>query len=81
MSLRVALSRFGCPYDILLLPYPAGPDMLAEVRLRPNGFPDHVLAELFPALRRRTTNRNDFGPDEVPRDVRQKMHKAAEAGQ
>lgn len=79
LNLRVALSRFGCPYDILLLPYPADPDVLAEVRLRPNGFLDHVLAELFPALRRRATNRNDFGPDEVPPDLRQKMHKAAEA--
>jgi hypothetical protein len=79
LNLRVALSRFACPYEILLLPYQADPDVLAEVRVHPRGFRDPRLGDLFQALRLRTTNRSDFGPDEVPRDLQQKLREAAEA--
>ncbi len=77
-NLRVALSHFDCACEILPLPYPADPDVLAEVRVRPGGYRDAGLASLFPVLRRRATNRSDYGPDDVPLDLQQKLREAAE---
>ena len=78
LNLRVALSHFKCPYAIRLLPYPADPDALAEVRICPDGYLDLELANLFPVLRRRATNRSDYAPDAVPPDLQQKLCEAAQ---
>lgn len=79
LNLRVALSHFRLPYLVSLRRYEAAPDILAEVRLRTDGFVDPALAPLFPALRRRVTNRADYGPDAVPPTVIGAMREAAEA--
>ena len=76
-NLRVALYHFDCGCEIRPLPCPADPDVLAEVRVRPEGYRDADLASLFPSLRRRATNRSDYGPDNVPLDLQKKLREAA----
>ena len=79
LNLRAVLSHFDCPCEILPLPDAADPDLLAEVRVGPDGFCDPDLASLFQALRRRATNRSDYGPDDVPPELQRRMREAAQS--
>jgi hypothetical protein len=53
-NLRAALSRFGCAYDITTFPYPSEPDVLAQLRVHPQGHLDREIAALVPAITRRS---------------------------
>ena len=77
-NLRVALSHFDCGCEIVPFPYPADADVLAEVRVRPGGYRDQGLADLFPALLRRATNRGDYTADNVPRELQRMLREAAQ---
>ena len=59
-NLRAALSRFGCAYDITTFPYPSEPDVLAQLRVHPQGHLDREIAALVPAITRRVTDRHAY---------------------
>jgi hypothetical protein len=59
-NLRAALSRFGCAYDITTFPYPSEPDVLAQLRVQPQGHLDSEIGALVPAITRRVTDRHAF---------------------
>lgn len=79
LNLRVALTHYGLPYRIQPFPSRADADVLAEVRVLPDGYLDGSLAPLFPALPRRVTNRTAFADEPVPAPLRQAMRDAASA--
>jgi hypothetical protein len=64
-NLRAALSRFGCAYDITTFPYPSEPDVLAQLRVHPQGHLDREIAALVPAITRRVTDRHAFPMESV----------------
>ncbi|MEU2108751.1 nitroreductase [Streptomyces sp. NPDC019507] len=68
-NLRVAAAHAGREPDTVLLPDPAEPWLLAEVRLDRPVRPDNDLAALHPALHRRHTSRFPFTDEEVPAGV------------
>jgi len=78
-NLRVALSHFGMPYEIIPFPARADPDVLAEVKIRPDGYVDQAIAQLFSALPRRVTNRTSFEDEAVPKEVQEVLRVAASA--
>lgn len=78
-NLRVALSHFGCPYEIRLMPSTAEPDVLASVRISPDGFLDKRIAPLLPSITARVTNRQGFDPAPVTEAVVGMLHDAARA--
>jgi len=59
-NLRAALARFGCAYDITAFPYPSEPDVLAQLRVHPQGHLDSAIAALLPAITRRVTDRHPY---------------------
>lgn len=65
-NLRVALSRLGLACSIALFPAGADPDLVAEVRILPNGYRDETLPALFDAIATRVTTRQPF--DDKPVD-------------
>lgn len=79
LNLRVALSHFGLAYAITLFPSPADPDMLARLRLVPDGHVDASLAPLFGAIVQRVTTRLPFADEPVAPDVRERLARAAQA--
>lgn len=77
-NLRVALNHFGLAYAITLFPSSADPDLLAQVRIVPNGHHDASLAPLFTAIPARVTTREPFDVRPVAGDVQRRL---IEAGQ
>jgi hypothetical protein len=55
-NLRIAAAHFGLACDVRYLPEPDKKDLLASVRLS-EGQVDHQMADLFPAILTRWTNR------------------------
>lgn len=78
-NLRVALSHFGMPYEIIPFPARADADVLAEVKIRADGFVDQAIAKLFSALPRRVTNRTSFEDEPLPKEVQETLRVAASA--
>ncbi|MFG3496533.1 Acg family FMN-binding oxidoreductase [Streptomyces sp. NPDC047928] len=76
-NLRVAAAHGGWATDVASLPDPADPELLAEVRFTGDGAPDEALAALYPALRRRRTNRSPFSDEPVPDEIRDELGGAA----
>ena len=64
-NLRAALARFGCAYDITTFPYPSEPDVLALLRVHPQGHLDREIAALVPAISRRVTDRHAFPMERI----------------
>ena len=64
-NLRAALARFGCAYDITTFPYPSEPDVLAQLRVHPQGHLDSEIAALVPAITRRVTDRHAFPMESI----------------
>ncbi|MEU4154374.1 nitroreductase [Streptomyces sp. NPDC026659] len=78
-NLRVSAAAAGLDPDVRLLPDPADPDLLAEVRLRDTGPPDPALAALHPEIRRRHSSRLPYRDQEIPAAVRERLYAAARA--
>jgi hypothetical protein len=78
-NLRVALQRFGLGYSIRLFPVEVDPDVLAHVRVLPNGPRDSSVVALFDAITQRVTTRESFLDQTVPRDAQAQLVQAAAA--
>ncbi|PMS14715.1 nitroreductase [Trinickia dabaoshanensis] len=78
-NLRVALSRFGLAYAITLFPSPADPDVLASLRLVPDGHVDTSLPPLFDAITARVTTRLPFSEAPIAPEVREQLVQAVQA--
>ncbi|MGW7365840.1 Acg family FMN-binding oxidoreductase [Streptomyces sp. NPDC054841] len=76
-NLRVAVAHAGREPVTTLLPDPADPWLLAEVRLDLPKRPDDDLAGLHPAIRRRHTSRFPFTDEEIPAEVLDGLRGAA----
>jgi nitroreductase len=77
-NVRVAVAAAGSAARVDRLPDPAGPGLMAVVRLV-DGPADPGLAALAPAVRRRRTNRRRFAAERVPEDVLRLLVAAAAA--
>ncbi|WP_243751313.1 nitroreductase [Paraburkholderia sp. BL10I2N1] len=78
-NLRAALSHLGLAYAITLFPSSADPDVLAHLKIVPDGHCDATLAPLFEAIARRVTNRAAFSSEPVSPDVQQRLREAGMA--
>jgi len=58
-NLRIAAAHFGLACDVRYLPQPGKKDLLASVKLS-EGQADHRMADLFPAVLTRWTNRFEY---------------------
>ncbi|MEV5732763.1 nitroreductase [Streptomyces sp. NPDC052292] len=76
-NLRVAAAAAGLAPLVRLLPEPACPEFLAEVRLCGTGAPDGELARLSPAVHRRHSSRFPFREETLPNAVRETLRDAA----
>jgi hypothetical protein len=77
-NLRVALSHAGDAYAITTFPYPADPDVIAQIRIV-KGHVDTAVGALFPAIALRATDRRPFPDQKVPAEVQTSILAAAEA--
>ncbi|TDV11369.1 Acg family FMN-binding oxidoreductase [Paraburkholderia caballeronis] len=78
-NLRVALARVGLAYSIALFPSNADPDVLAEVRIVPDGRCDDTLPDLFDAIATRVTTRQPFADEPVDQAIQQALIAAGTA--
>ncbi|MFF8948664.1 Acg family FMN-binding oxidoreductase [Streptomyces sp. NPDC014940] len=76
-NLRVAAAAAGLAPLVRLLPEPACPEFLAELRLCGTGAPDGELARLSPAVHRRHSSRFPFREETLPAAVRETLRDAA----
>lgn len=76
-NLRVAAAAAGLAPLVRLLPEPACPEFLAELRLCGPGAPDGELARLSPAVHRRHSSRFPFREETLPTAVRETLRDAA----
>ncbi|MEU2553433.1 nitroreductase [Streptomyces sp. NPDC013313] len=76
-NLRVAAAAAGLAPLVRLLPEPACPEFLAELRLCGTGAPDGELARLSPAVHRRHSSRFPFREETLPTAVRETLRDAA----
>jgi hypothetical protein len=78
-NLRVALCHFGLAYAITLFPSPADVDVLAHLRILPDGRCDASLAPLFDAMPRRVTTRETFAEEVIPVELQLRLEEAGAA--
>lgn len=78
-NLRLALAAQGWEPRVRLLPDPAEPDLLAQVRPGPRRPATPLEQRLWHAVARRHSNRAPFQPDPVPADARTQLVAAAQA--
>ncbi|OIJ63847.1 Acg family FMN-binding oxidoreductase [Streptomyces mangrovisoli] len=76
-NLRVSAAAARLAPEVALLPDPADPDLLAEVRLRTAGPRDEALALLRSEIGRRHSSRAPFREDDIPGAVRDHLVEAA----
>ncbi|MFE5403040.1 Acg family FMN-binding oxidoreductase [Streptomyces sp. NPDC056580] len=76
-NLRAAAAAAGLAPLVRLLPDPARPEFLAEVRLCGTGTPDEKLARLSPAIHRRHSSRFPFREETLPIAVQETLRDAA----
>lgn len=78
LNLRVALVRDGWEADVVLLPDPGDPSLLALARaVTPSG-PSGDLAALYPAIALRHSSRNPFEERRIPAEVEAALREAAQ---
>jgi nitroreductase len=77
LNLRVAAAAAGLRPDVRLLPDPARPLLLAEVRLTGGHHATRWEQELYAAVPRRHTNREPFSNTPVPPGIRAELAEAA----
>jgi hypothetical protein len=78
-NLRVALSRFGLAYAITPFPAPADVDVLAHLRIVPEGHCDNSLIPLFDAIQQRVTTRETFVDEPTPPEFQRRLLEAGAA--
>ncbi|WP_257581836.1 nitroreductase family protein [Streptomyces sp. TLI_146] len=78
-TLRVAIAHRGREPEVLLLPDPARPGLLAVVRMLRTPHADADLDGLYPAVHRRHTSRHPFADTRVPQEVWDALTEAARA--
>jgi hypothetical protein len=79
LNLRVALSRFGLAYAITPFPSTADADVLAHLRVMPDGHCDGSLAALFDAIALRVTTRETFADEPASTAFQRRLMDAATA--
>lgn len=72
-NLRVALSRLGLAYSIAIFPSGVDPDLVAEVRMLPDGRRDETLPDLFDAIAMRVTTRQPFADEPVDPSIQRAL--------
>lgn len=77
-NLRLALGHLGDQPDVVTLPDPGQPDLLARVTLTGRGGSGPDDAALFAAIAQRRTNRAEYEPRDVPDDVLRALVREAE---
>jgi hypothetical protein len=77
-NVRVAAAHLGRGAAVRYESNPSEPDLVAALELMPAGPDAARLADLYPALAERRTNRNPYLEARVPDDVRQLLGVAAE---
>lgn len=76
-NLRVAAAHAGWEPATQLLPDPANPRLLAEVRLTSPTAPDNDLASLYGAIHRRRTSRHPFTDEAIPGAIKDALRGVA----
>ncbi|WP_285558332.1 Acg family FMN-binding oxidoreductase [Actinoplanes regularis] len=76
---RLALAWTGTPAEVVLLPDPAEPDLIARLTPGHTRPPTYTERDLHAAIERRHSNRQPFLPDPVPADARIRLIEAAGA--
>lgn len=76
-NLRVALSHAKLPCTIRILPSDVDPDLLAHIKIDPQGYSSPHLAGLYEAIRQRVTTRASFDAAPIPSEM---QHAFVEAG-
>jgi len=79
LNLRVALSHFGLAYAITLFPSETDPDIVAHLKVLPDGRRDPDLARLFGAVTERVTTRAPFADEPVAEALKAKLVDACDA--
>lgn len=79
LNLRIALNHLGLVHAITLFPADAEPDVLAQLRVLPEGHRDGSLAPLFDAIVQRTTTREIFDDTPVSHAVQRRLIDAGAA--
>lgn len=69
LNLELAIAHVGREPEVILLPEPGDPDLLARVRLGGERAPDPAGEVLFREIAERRTNRREFLPRDVPDEV------------
>ena len=77
LNLRVALAYFRVPVEITTFPQSSDPDIVARIVFPESGPIFKDLAELFPAITKRTTNRGPFSGEIVPAAIVERLKSAA----
>ncbi|MFG2007422.1 Acg family FMN-binding oxidoreductase [Spirillospora sp. NPDC048911] len=78
-TLRVAVRRQGYEPEVVLLPDPDRPNLLADVRLRSGGLPASPENErVYDQIRRRRTHRGGFKPGEVSEPLLEALRREAQ---
>lgn len=78
-NLRVALSYFRLGYAITLFPSETDPDIVAHLKVSPNGRRDADLAGLFESMKKRVTTRAPFADEPVAEALQTKLVGACDA--
>ena len=77
MNLRIALARLGHGVEIDVSPYRADDTVLARLRISSRLAAETSLADLFPAIAQRVTNRHGFASEAIAADLQAKLAAAA----
>lgn len=78
LNLRVALSHFGVAYSITLFPSDFDPDIVARLKVTPDGHRDPALADLFSAVTRRVTTRAPFASELIAESFKKEVSDACD---
>lgn len=76
--LRVAMQQFDFQAEVKTFPDPSDPDLLARVRLGSRSEINVAEQSLFPAIRKRRTNRQPFSSTPVPEPLLETLQEAAQ---
>jgi nitroreductase len=76
-NLRLGLAHLGHTVEVVLLPDPGRPDLLASVAIGGPRPPSRGEAELYAAIPNRHSNREPFLDPDVPADIRSGLRDAA----
>jgi len=77
-NLRIAAEYFGHKYEVVLLPNPDSPDLMAQFRLGLSGETSSDDVLVFHGITGRRTNRGAFRPDPVPSELLAQLESIAQ---